>query len=67
LLKTKVKDLNDITIVFVNKVREFLSLKRIFGKLFIYDGLDYLKVVVSEVRQIKDIMTMFNIPLDSQR
>lgn len=36
--------------VFVAKVREFLGLKKIFGKVFIYDGLDYLKVVVNEVR-----------------
>lgn len=50
--------------VFVSKVREFLGLKRIFGKVFIYDGLDYLKVVVNEVRQIKDILVMFGIALD---
>jgi hypothetical protein len=36
--------------IFISKVREFLGLKKIFGKVFIYDGLDYLKVLMYEMR-----------------
>lgn len=50
LLKDRVKELSDITILFVSKVKEFLSLRKIFGQIFIYDGMDYLKVVVNEIR-----------------
>jgi hypothetical protein len=63
-LKNRVKELSEITVLFVSKVREFLSLRKIFGSIFIYDGMDYLKVVVNEIRQIKDIMTMFGFDSD---
>lgn len=49
-LKHMVKELSDITSIFVSKVREFLGLRKIFGSVFIYDGMDYLKVVVNEIR-----------------
>jgi len=35
-----------------------------FGKHFVYDGMDYLKVVISEMRQIKDILGMFGIQMN---
>lgn len=35
-----------------------------FGRVFIYDQMDYMKVVVAEMRQIKDILTMFGVELN---
>jgi len=49
-LKEMVLDLNEITNFLMARVRELLGLKRIFGNAFIYDGMDYMKVVVNEVR-----------------
>lgn len=60
------KDLNEITLVFIEKVREFLGLKKIFGKIFIYDGFDYMKVLMNEMRQVKEIMLMFGIDIDQK-
>jgi hypothetical protein len=50
MLKEKIRDLNDITELFIAKVRELLTLRKFFGRIFIYDGMDYIKVVVNEMR-----------------
>ena len=42
--------------------------KRIFGSHFVYDGMDYIKVVTNEIRSIHQILNMFGIepnPIDS--
>ena len=49
-MRVKVKELNDITEVFVKKVRDLYGLRKIFGKVFVYDGMDYLKVVINEMK-----------------
>ena len=50
MLREKIMKLNEITGVFVNRVRELYSLRKIFGKAFIYDGMDYIKVVINEIK-----------------
>lgn len=52
-MKDKIKELNDITNLFVSKVRDLINVKRIFGTHFIYDGMDYIKVVINEMKQLK--------------
>eukprot|EP00347_Sterkiella_histriomuscorum_P005683 403355663 len=68
LIKEKVKELSDITDLFVSKVRDLIQIKRIFGNVFIYDGMDYIKVVINEMKQLKQILLMFGIeiPLTSR-
>ncbi|CDW86165.1 UNKNOWN [Stylonychia lemnae] len=68
LIKEKLKDLNDLTTNFINKVRDLISVKRIFGNKFIYDGMDYISVVTNEMRQLTQILHMFGIEFQvSQR
>ena len=50
VLREKIMKLNEITGFFVNRVRELYSLRKIFGKVFIYDGMDYIKVVINEIK-----------------
>lgn len=50
ILREMVLNLNKYTYDLLDKVRLFLNEKKIFGKMFIYDGMDYMKVVVNEMR-----------------
>jgi hypothetical protein len=50
LLRNKVKELSDLTDLFVQKVRELIGTRKMFGKCFIFDGMDYSKVVINEMR-----------------
>lgn len=52
-LKAKVRELNDLTEIFVARVREVMGAKKIFGWVFVYDGMDYIKVVSNEMNQIR--------------
>ena len=47
-------------------MRELFNNRKIFGKVFIYDGMDYMKVVTNEVRQLHDILSMFGIKAQSE-
>jgi hypothetical protein len=42
-------------------------MRKIFGVFFIYDGMDYTKVVLNEIRQLKQIMYMFGIDMDDSQ
>ncbi len=62
LLSEKVAILNGMTTDVVDKIRTLLGHKtKIFGKVFIYDHMDYLKVVVHEMRQLREILGAFSI------
>jgi hypothetical protein len=61
LIKEKLRELNDITNNFISKVRDLLTVKRIFGNRFIYDGMDYINVVTNEMRQLTNVLNMFGI------
>lgn len=63
-MKEKVRELNEITNSFVNKVKDLINIRKIFGKTFIYDGMDYLKIVLNEMRQIKQILIMFGLDIN---
>jgi hypothetical protein len=55
-LRERVSELNEMTETLLTRVRELISRRRIFGYAFIYDGMDYCKVVMQEMRQLKDIL-----------
>jgi hypothetical protein len=55
-LKERVKGLNELTESLLTRVRELLGSRRIFGHAFVYDGMDYCKVVLQEMRQLKTIL-----------
>lgn len=62
-MKTKVRELSDLTDLFVSKVREVMGARKIFGRIFVYDGMDYIKVVSNEMNQLRAILTMYGIDL----
>eukprot|EP00350_Pseudokeronopsis_sp_OXSARD2_P006387 CAMPEP_0170555364 /NCGR_PEP_ID=MMETSP0211-20121228/13264_1 /TAXON_ID=311385 /ORGANISM="Pseudokeronopsis sp., Strain OXSARD2" /LENGTH=104 /DNA_ID=CAMNT_0010865153 /DNA_START=543 /DNA_END=857 /DNA_ORIENTATION=+ len=64
-LKLKVKELNDITNSMIEQVRLVLGSQKAFGRSFIYDGMDYINVIVNEMRQIKKVMNKCGINLDN--
>lgn len=45
-LRQRVGELNEMTETLLTRVRELISRRRIFGYAFIYDGMDYCKVVM---------------------
>ena len=55
-VKDRVGELNTLTDSLVTRVRELLGNKRLFGYAFVYDGMDYIKVVTQEMRQLKSII-----------
>jgi hypothetical protein len=38
-------------------VQELIGSRKLFGPTFIYDGMDYCKVVIQEMRQLKNILS----------
>jgi hypothetical protein len=44
-VKERVSELNILTNSLLKRVRELLGNKRLFGYAFVYDGMDYCKVV----------------------
>ena len=61
VLKEKVQDLNDLTNLFVEKVRDLQNQRKVYGTQFIYDGMDYLKVVADEMKQLSEILRLFGV------
>ena len=61
ILRERIKELNEITELFISKVRQLYTQRKIFGKTFVYDGMDYIKVVINEMRQLKTILNMYGI------
>ena len=57
------QSLSDQTQVILNLIRDFLGSKRLFGSTFVYDGMDYMRVVTHEMRSLKDIMHMFGVSI----
>jgi hypothetical protein len=55
-VKDRVAELNTLTDSLITRVRELLGNKRLFGYAFVYDGMDYIKVVTQEMRQLKSII-----------
>ena len=49
-------ELNILTNSLLTRVRELLGNKRHFGYAFVYDGMDYCKVVMQEMKQLKSII-----------
>ena len=49
-LRGRVRELNELTESLLIRVRELLSRRKIFGYAFVYDGMDYCKVVMQEMR-----------------
>jgi hypothetical protein len=41
-------------------------MRKIFGVFFIYDGMDYIKVVLNEMTQLKQILHMFGIEMEEK-
>jgi hypothetical protein len=62
-LKEKVRQLNEITDNLLNRVREMIGGRKLFGYAFVYDGLDYCKVVMTEMRQLKSILLIHGIDM----
>jgi len=53
-LKERVNDLTKMTDSLVTRVRELLSKHpRLFGYTFVYDEMDYCKIIQEEIRQLK--------------
>ena len=44
-MKERVAELSTLTDSLITRVRELLGNKRLFGYAFVYDGMDYIKVV----------------------
>lgn len=44
-------------------VHKFLSENKNFGKTFIFDNMDYLKIIRKELIEIKDILKVFGIQI----
>lgn len=44
-VKERVAELSTLTDSLITRVRELLGNKRLFGYAFVYDGMDYIKVV----------------------
>ena len=61
MLKEKIDELSEVTERIVAKIRELLGTRKIFGTLFIYEGMDYIKVVLNEMRQLRTILSMYGI------
>jgi hypothetical protein len=55
-VRERVAELNTLTDSLITRVRELLGNKRLFGYAFVYDGMDYVKVVTQEMRQLKSII-----------
>jgi hypothetical protein len=55
-VKERVAELSTLTDSLITRVRELLGNKRLFGYAFVYDGMDYIKVVTQEMRQLKSII-----------
>ena len=55
-VRERVAELNTLTDSLITRVRELLGNKRLFGYAFVYDGMDYVKVVNQEMRQLKSII-----------
>lgn len=47
----------------LNRVRELIGTRLIFGYAFIYDNMDYCKVVMQEMRQLKTILMTHGIDM----
>ena len=45
----------------VDMIKEVLEQRQIFGKYFIFDGMDYTQMVHNEDQQIDNLLTKFNI------
>lgn len=59
-------ELEKITTHLITKVNKLQSFRNIFGKVFIYDGIDYLKIAINEVSQLKEIMGMIGIDMKTR-
>lgn len=66
-LKTRVSELNVITESLLTRVRELIGNRRIFGYAFVYDGMDYCKVVMQEMRQLRTILTGHGLEMENHR
>lgn len=49
-LRDRVSEMNVFTDSLLARVREVIGNRRIIGYTFIYDGMDYCKVVMQEMR-----------------
>lgn len=45
-LRERVQCLNELTDSLMNRVRELIGARKIFGNAFVFDGMDYCKVVM---------------------
>ena len=60
-LQSQVNELNQMTQDVWNQIMALIKRKKIFGGVFIYDGMDYLKIFAHEMRQIMELMDRFDI------
>jgi hypothetical protein len=51
----------------VGKVRELISGRKIFGKVFVYEGMDYIKVVTHEIRQLKTMLNIYGFDINDNQ
>ena len=47
----------------MNRVRELIGTRKIFGNSFVFDGMDYCKVIMQEMRQLKTILLTHGIDM----
>jgi len=55
--------LNELTSEMLNLVRELLRSKRLFGSGFVYDRMDYVRVVINEMRAFKSMLSKFGLSI----
>ena len=55
--------LNEATTELLGLIRELLRSKRLFGQGFIYDKMDYIRVVINEMRAFKSMMSKFGLSI----
>ncbi len=48
-LKDRVRELSDLTDALLMRVGELIGSRKVFGRAFVYDGMDYCKVVLHEM------------------
>ena len=66
-LRDRVSEMNVFTDSLLARVREVIGNRRIIGYTFIYDGMDYCKVVMQEMRQLKGILGQYGFDLTDSR
>ena len=66
-IRAKVIKLKYLTEQVIMSIVDLIRDKRIFGNVFIFKGMNYLKVAQKEMIQVEKIMVMFGVKINQQQ